>query len=612
MSDITDFSNFESEMNDFKSVVPRLKKEILALGGIIKDDFWPTEEELWEVKRGRPQNKLFEKYYGTSDILTCYEVMTGEKPESTLPEFAMESINRWRQARLRQQGENRMAETCHWGDNYDPVSKLVVCVMIAIEADNAAFNYSNEDARWIKHNYDYLKKIGFESQYHPAILKHVEKDYGRYAPLDISDEDIHILALSYVESQKSLVGVHCVPMDLAEVHDIALSRNNKSAESAPSFRNQKTKAVRDEVLADAEYVKANCDFHDQQLINEQRRIQSGGNILFDYVPLKLDEFGQMQITMNQIIEACVRIRQDRGDFTCYYEDMPKVLPELAGVIQISELPFAEADRALLIETEKAPNAILKKNKLTGEWLLNYKVSAPCVFTKVSDKYDNFDDIKDEIFTKHRSIKAAMGSFSRVGQSYLYPFMNEWKKKNMHYDNPYYSLVAQWSHPDDLKQMFTDMCVLIEPEYFKDSGVTTTISKDKVEKWSAFRSKYKLDTVMSSDDKTGFDMVNKWYLTWMFYCGFLSIPYDMTEQDKRLFKMFIVNDLICLMSGIDSLVEYSAIIESGQFNTSVRGTHSSNTESLFIRAKMSRNDDRYKTPDPVKRARDYHNRYREDD
>lgn len=581
MSTFKNASNLQKELQDYQHVLPRLREAILRNGGIIREDIFPTVEEMKQVIV-TPKHRLFEKYFGTSDIVKVFNIVAEPGREHELSEEAKEFISNWRSSRSRQLSDNPIQEVRTWGVDYDPVSKLLVIADIAITADNASFDYSTEDAKWLNHNKDYYSKIGFTSQYHPDLLIKAGKGYESTDHISITDDEIEKLSLAIVELQQLVKGMRIEPMRLEDVHEEALERNNKAAESAPGFRNQKHDSVREEVLRDAYFIKENCDYTDLQLINEQRRIQSGGNVLFkDYYPLKFSADGKIMFSLEAVAMAVERIKSERGVFTYYSPDAVETLPVISHLVTCEPLPESEHERVALVE-QGAPERILFRDKKSGNWLLKYIVTAPNVFTLVKDISPEFEELQNEIYTKHRSIKAAMSSHSRVGQSYLYPFMNTMKANHLKLGDPYFSMVAQWSHPDDIKMFITDILVASVPELFEGHGVSVSYSDAKLKKFNDTVNKHLFNRLVSSDDKAGFDTRTKYYTTWAFYTCFFALPFTSTPENDRLLKMFAMNDLFSFVCTVEGLTLYSGIIGSGQFTTSIGGTYRSNVQSLTNR------------------------------
>lgn len=577
--------DFEVMMADMKANIPRIIEQAKRAGLKLNLEIWPTEEEFRAVLAS-PKHRLFEKYYGTADYMHVYNVLEGIIDDPAVKEKGATFLTNWAGSRGRQKNANPMQEVIGWGTNYDPVSKLILLAAIAAKADSEAFCYSNEDRNWLEHNCGYYKKIGYTSQYFPDVLRKAEADYGRTESITLSDNDVEFLVNAAKVIQMSIGDMRCEPYAIEDVMDRALDRNNKSAESAPGFRNLKHDSVKADVLEDAIFIRDNCDYTDLQLMNEQKRIQSGGNVLFDkYYPIKLDDNGRIVFNVPEVIAAVHQIAAERGYFTAYYEEEPVVLPDLISAVVIKALPSSESERKKMVDAG-APEFLLRRDKLTKEWTFNYELKLPQVFTTVGDKYPDLVDIAGEVFTKHRSIKAAMGSYSKVGQSYLYSFLDKYKEKLMHFDNPFYSLVAQWSHPDDLKTMITASAVAAFPEIYEGLDVSVPYSQEDLEKFISYRDKGGFEPKMSSDDKTGFDMVQKIYTTFLFYCAYFSIPFEMNEQNIRLFKMFIINDCMSVVSCIDDITMYFEIIGSGQWNTSIKGTYASNTASIVMRQKFA--------------------------
>jgi hypothetical protein len=580
MKGIKDTTNGLKRFRQNQSLFLILKGKIEAAGGKCNMQIWPTIEELEETLRLH-KHRLFSKYYGVDDIVHVYNIVEGEIPNDLDPEISKVPLQNWTNARGRQTHANELYEMVSWGDNFDPVSRLIIVALAAARADNAAFNLHNEDKRWLEHNAKYYSKIGMTSQYFPQLLRIAEKGYEKDVDVQWSDKTIEAAVNATLILQQSLGDMHLVPMDLDKVHEEALSKNNKSAESAPAFRNQKHEDVREEVLADAEFIRDNCDYTDLELINEQRRIQSGGNVLFDtYYPIKLDSEGKIIFDLDQIKLAVMKCASERGYQTILYEKEPKVLEDMSALITVDTLPFSEEERAHLAN-EYDDDSYLKKD-YTGEWRYNYYVTFPNVFTLVSDKYPELDELSNKIFAKTRSIKAAMSAHSRVGQSYLYPFIEEWKKRCLVKDSPYFSFVAQWSHPDDLKAMVTTWAKVALPEDAAKELTETIYNEEKVKSTKDIIKEVNGFLITTSDDKSGFDMFNPILFCFLFYTTFLSIPFDMNDNNIRILKYLAVNDILCLMSGVDDLILYTDLIGSGQFSTSLRGTHSSDLASLIFR------------------------------
>lgn len=579
---IIDNTNLDIELEDYLHVMPRLKEAILKLGGKLNEQVFPSIDEMREVIKA-PKHRLFEKYYGTSDIVEVYNIMMTAGAEKQIDEQYHEFIRNWRASKQRQMSVNKMQEVRKWGTELDPLSKLVAIVDMATTVDNACFDYTKEDKIWLEHNKDYYSKMGFSSQYYPSLLVRSAAEYGKTGRLNITDNEINKIAVAVIEMQKTLEGISIVPMRLEDVHEEALDRNNKAAESAPGFRNQKHTEVREEVLEDAYFIKENCDYTDLQLINEQKRIQSGGNVLFkDYYPMEFNTDGTLIFEFDAVVQAINQIKIDRGTFQYFSDEIVQPLPQLASVINTEPLPFSPTERERLLDAGY-PEFIMRKDKLTKEWMYNYVTDIPNAFTLVKDIYPDEEEFANEIYTKHRSIKAAMSSHSRVGQSYLYPFMKALKDKHLVYGSPYFSLVAQWSHPDDIKTFVTDMLVASVPSLFEGLNIDTTYSKEALDKYTKAIDEMGATQYVSSDDKKGFDTRNKFYKSWLFYTAYFSLAFEMNEENVRLIKMFAMNELFSLVSQVDGLYMLSAIIASGQFTTSIGGTYHSNIQSLTNRA-----------------------------
>lgn len=572
------FDNFRQ--NEKHQIFKKLKTKIIELGGVVNDEIWPTSQEIDEAASSH-SHKLFEKYYGTADFMEVYNTVEDDNKDFHLSEDDKVFVQNWKSARKRQMSMNEMAELPEWGDDYDPVSRLIICADVATRVDNACFNYHNEDRVWLLHNAKYYSKIGFTSQYYPQVMRQAEKGYEKTKTIIWSDKTIEYVARAAVELQKSLADIKIKRMNLEDVNEEALSKNNKAAESAPGFRNQKHPEVRAEVLEDAHFIYDNCDYRDVQLINEQRRIQSGGNVLFDtYYPLELDTAGHIVFDKEAVKVAIYQIASERGYSTILAEHEPKVLAGLESLVTYEKIPSNEDNRKALVE-ERNDDNYLKKN-YDGSWRYNYWLTFPNVFVQVKDKYPELGDVGDKIYTKHRSVKASMGAHNKNGQAFVYPLMEAWKAKHLVIGDPYYSLVVQWSHPDDLKAYFTEMMMVNLPEKYGKFLDELYIPRDKISDFKKILDDNGLYTINSADDKSGFDMYNHPCLLYLFYCAFFSIPFVLSDDDKRILKYLIVNDVVCFVSGVDCIYLYTDLISSGMFDTSLRGTYSSNIMSLVAR------------------------------
>lgn len=435
---------------------------------------------------------------------------------------------------------------------------------------------------WLEHNLGYLKKIGFSSQYYPQVLIEAGKAYARTGDVIITDQQIDAIAMAAKIQQDAIIKLRCEQWDVSRTHAEALEKNNKAAESSPGFRNQKNPDVKEEVLKDTQFLIDYCDESDIQLYNEQHRIQSGGNVLLDYCKVSLDKFGRVTYSFEQFVAAVKQIKSERGTFNCYYEDEPQILPELVGVINYDSLPSSGEERQRMVDAGEAPEYILKRFKDINDWQYKYVLTCPNVFTTVHDKFPDLVDLADRVYTKHRSVKASPASFSRLGQTFLYPFMEAEKSTLMKGFKPYYSMAAQWTHPDNLKQLFTDAIVASVPDLFKDLKMSTTYSPQQLAEFRSWISDKHMTTYTTSDDKSGFDTLTKIYMLWLYFTTFFSIPFEMNEKNVRLIRLLCAGVEFPVVSCVDGIHIYSEIIPSGAFCTSHLGTYCSNLQSLNMR------------------------------
>lgn len=579
---IKDLSNHAQTLEDWNYNIPWIRAKCKELGVKLNEQIFVNPEEAHSIALSC-KSKLAEKYYGTNDVEKIFDIVNSDSPIGNVNEDHREFYLNWRRARTNQLSENSVALTCKWGVNYDPVSKLIILIRIAIDADNEVFDCTTESKVWLHHNMEYIPKIGFTSQYYPPVLAEANKAYGRTGSVKLTDEQIEALVMAAKIQQDAIIDLSCKRMDLAKTHADATEKNNKAAESFPGFRNQKHEDVKQQVLEDAQWVEDNCDENDTQFYNEQHRIQSGGNVVLLYSNVKMDEnTGKVEYTFEGLVAAVNQIANERGYFICYYEDEPIILPELAGVIHYRSLPASLSERKIMVDTGEAPEIILRRFSDINDWQYQYALECPNVFTLVGDKFPDLVDFTDKIYTKHRSVKASSATSSRLGQTFLYPFMAAAKDKLMKGFSPKYSMVAQWTHPDNLKQLFTDALVSSVPSIYKDLKMSTTYNEKQLEEFRKWIDEHHLTTWTSSDDKTGFDTLTKMYMTWLYFCAFLSIPFEMSDENIKLFRMLSVGISYPVVFAINGIEIYSEIIASGAWCTSHLGTYCSNLQTIAMR------------------------------
>lgn len=578
--DHTDVARLQS---DYDRYIPVLKKKIIEKGGIVKDSFFPSDFQLLHDSTVKGANPFCKEYFGVETIHEAWQ----NAMEGTYKHFSEEQIayyDNFKSFLSRCEGSYDVGLMNRLGVQLDPVSALFVAIDISIRVDVEAFDFNTVTKEWLEHVLGYLSKIGFSSYYYYPILMEMRKGYERLEELDLSDSDLDIIAEVAVFMQSLVKDLKISKVDLDVAQTIALDHNNKSAETFPGYGNLKNDDVKERTLKRSRFMEENMDLDYVMPFSQLHRIQSGGNVIFDYVDIKIDnETGKVIYNKEMLINALNQIAGDRGYSSTYVEKEPVVVPELTNLVSYSQLPDSYKLREDLVDRGEESAVILHKYKGTDDWMYSYKVTFPNAFTLVGDKYGvEYPELADKIFTKHRSVKASGPDFSRLGQMYLYPFMDELRLKLE--GTPYESFVAQWMHPDYLGQMFTNMLRIAQPTLL-DGKVDDTLNSDSVNDFSEFCLDNDMEVSESSDDKSGFDNFQWLIELWLFWTTFFSLPFDLSEEDELMFASFIKQMLFSLVISPEGLHIYQEIIASGGWFTSIWGTYNSNTGGLEVQAKL---------------------------
>lgn len=580
---IYDHTDVARLQGDFNKYIPKLKKLIESKGGIVKDDFFPTDFESMKQSTIESRNPFCKEYFGVDTIYEAWENVKDDN-YSHFDEDVISYYNNFKNYLSRCEASYDVGLLNRFGTQLDPVSALFIALDISIEADMKAYDYRSVTKEWIDHNIGYLSKIGFSSYYYYPLLEETRKGYERNETIELTDEELDIMAEAAVFLQQMVKDMKLKPFDLDSVQNQALGNNNKAAETFPGYGNLKNDEVKARTLARSKFLEENMNDDFVLPFSQLHRIQSGGNVIFDYMTLDIDsESGKLIYNKEMLINAIYQIKNTRGYSTTYVEKEPSTIPELQSIIDWDKLPDSYKLREDLVNSGEEAGIILHKYKGSDDWMYNYKVNFPNVFVLVNDKYGaEYPELGDKIYTKHRSVKASGPDMSRLGQMYLYPIMDELRLRLE--GTPFESFVAQWMHPDYLAQLFTNLAVLGQPDTLVNV-VDSTINTDAVDKFKDFLLSNGIENYISSDDKSGFDNYQSIINYWLVFCTFLSIPFDMDEKDKRLFRGFIKQSLFSLVIAPEGLHVYQEIIASGGWFTSFFGTYFSNKAGLTVQGVM---------------------------
>jgi hypothetical protein len=580
-----------AKLKVFDNYISKLSQYIVEEGGTVVPGVYPTIAEAYDAAKSG-KNILLERYYnGIHDIDTLFNLINNDQnvdyKQYAAPDHpeAEQFLRNMKAAYSRMLARNDMALTVKWGINYDPVSKLIVLLDILFTADNESWDSHNETLLWLEHNLGYAKKISFYSQYYPDVLVEALKGYERTEILQYTDDELKVIAHAVVRYQKLLTPLKgkLKRMSIDNTSMEAHEKNNKAAESFIGYGNQKREEVAQRVIDDAKYLNDNVDLSNSCCIyTNQHRIQPDGNKLVDAANIHInEESGKVVYDRNMLFAAVERLTAERGYIEYYSIDDVVSLPEIRNLVTIEPLPLSFAEREKIVESHPGSDYILNVDKETGEFLYKWKVKIPYVFNSVADKYPNVTSEKDSVGVKTRGVFAAMSSASRLGQTFLYPFMDAVRLQVLP-DDHNYSFMAQWSHPDHLRQMFTDMAFCANPDIYKDVNLTTRVNQEQVRKLHDELTKQGYYFMQSSDDKSGFDNMNSPIFQFAFSSCILAYCFDLSEDDKRVLKWLMGGAMFPVVITPSGVFLYSLIIASGMWCTSLLGTMSSNFMSLVIR------------------------------
>lgn len=579
-----------AKLEVFDSYISKLSQYIKEEGGTVVEGIYPTIVEAYNsAKSGK--NILMERYYnGLHNIDDVFELIQNDNitdfssyAHPDHPE-ASEFLANMRAAFKRMLARNDMALTVKWGTNYDPVSKLIILLDIGFSADNEVWNSHNETLLWLEHNLGYARKISFYSQYYPDVLVEALKGYERTEDLVYTDDELRVIAHAIVQYQKILEPlkgkIH--RMDIEKTSMEAHEKNNKAAESFIGYGNQKHADVAQRVIDDAKYLDTNVSLENSCCIyTNQHRIQPDGNKLVDAAGIKIsEESGKVVYDRNMLISATERLAAERGYITYYSIDEVTSLSDIAALVKIEALSDIQAEREAIVAAHPGCEYILNRES-DGSFMYKYAITIPNVFNNVEDKYPNVKSESKSVGVKTRGVFAAMSAASRLGQTFLYPFMDEVRKLVLPQDD-LYSFMAQWSHPDHLRQMFTDMAFCANPDIYKDYALTTRCDQKKVKELHDALVESGYTFIQSSDDKTGFDNMNSPVLQFGFFSCILAYVFDLSEDDIRVLRWLIGGAMFPVVITPKGVYLFSLIIASGMWCTSLLGTMSSNFMSLVIR------------------------------
>lgn len=681
--------------------VMRFKSALIKQGVPFVDNLMPPVEAMHAAAMSGT-NKLYKVYFSDrikniDDLYSIYDkkaTISDDMVNSEHPE-AIDFIRNFVAKLSNMNAENAISITKPWGEEYDPVSKMVILMRIGMEADNAAFNSQNETLDWLKHNLGYYSKIGYMSQYNPEILEVALKSYERTEACNFSDVELDAIVHGFKQISDLMKPYHGTlkRLSIDKTSEEATSKNNMAAEGDPGYGNQKHPEVLERVIKNAKYMNEHADETDATIYIIQHRIQPDGNVLLQYAGIELDEAtGLINFNDNMLIDGVRKCAAERGHIITYLPNECKVLPEISNLVSCKRITNAErgamvpddelnisSDRlftnkavrnlfatfsldaivnvlnklmptvmsnrtaiyntgVLLSFINRASRSIYKKcwaallssfrkyglskifsstspfnyskdihidavirdiidginrdeanplefinKKRNGEYIYNYVVTLPNVFKYMEDRYPNAPvESQKKIAVKTRGVFAAASYESRLQQTFLYPWIDLYKKILVKddYNN---SLAVQWWHPDAINQMFTDMAFITHPHMYDNyPKLTTRIDKAKAIKQYDDLINLGFSFIDSSDDKTGFDNIIQLIYPFGFVSVVLAPCFNLTEDDKRILRHMMTGIVfpVCVTpSGPEVL---SMIVPSGMGFTSAEGTTASNVASYVVR------------------------------
>jgi len=603
---IKDHTHVEKVIQQFNKYSPKLKSLILSKGGTVNEEAWVNIGEAYE-RVLRLKNRFTEEYYAATDLKDIYSKLDEDSFKRFSPEV-QSNYNSLKSYMNRVSASYDFNIMNRLSVQLDPVSALFLIIDVSLRRDAEVYDSTTCTQEWLDHNFNYLAKVGFSSGYFYPLLKKTVDGYGRFEDIILDDDQLEDMATAAVVQQSTLLGVTLEEWPLSDVQVKALENNNASAESFPGYGNLRNDEVKERVIGRSQVIKDEGTIDDVFPFSQLHRIQSGGNVIFNYLTLtKNEETGNYEYSKDQLVSVISQIASERGYSVTYVEKEPQVLPELITLIGYTQLPESYAIREQLVNAGDYPPIIMNTFKNTDVWMFNYEVEFPNVFTLIGDKYESeFEELSSKIYTKHRSVKASGPDFSRIVQSYLYPLMKHLSSLR---DSKFSSFVSQWEHPDYIKRMLTNMMVMINPELYEnvvdyDLDIQAAIDfKEKI------MSQYSI--LLSADDKTGFDQFFQIINLWLFFTTYFSIPFAKNEQNNRLMKMMCQQFMFPVLLTPDGIEIFDTIIPSGGGLTSAIGTYGSNHAGLTVQGSLLRivekaNDeeesntdevDEYNSPEP---------------
>lgn len=579
---IFDHTHVDRILQQFNKYAPKLRQLIIAKGGRINEKVFPDIQESYN-RVTLMKNMFNQEYFGVDTIVDVYNVLEGDS-FAHFPKEIQGFYHSLKNYMNRVKSSYDFNIMNRLGKQLDPISALFIIINTSIIRDTEVYDNTTSSQEWLDHNFSYLSKIGFSSNYFYPLLKKTRDGYERFEDLELSDENLEDMATAAVVLQSMIKDAKLTPWDLDDVQVTALENNNASAESFPGYANLRNDEVKERVIQRSKRIKEEGTLDDIFPFSQLHRIQSGGNVIFDYLKLVKDETtGNYQYSKDQLISAINQIANERGYSTTYVEKQPDILPELITLVDYIQLPESYAMREQLVNAGEHPAIIMNTFKNTDVWMFNYQVDFPNVFTLIGDKYgEEFPEYSDKIYTKHRSVKASGPDFSRIVQAYLYPLMDYLGELKM---TKYSSFVSQWEHPDYLKRMLTNIMAMINPDAY-DGVVDHDID---IEKARTFKDKISshFNLVLSADDKTGFDQFNFIIFLWLYFTTYFSIPFEDNDVNTRLMKMMCQQIMFPVLLTPDGVHIYDTIIPSGAGVTSSYGTYSSNLAGMTVQGGLLR-------------------------
>lgn len=579
---IFDHTHVSKLIQQFDSNIPRIRAKVLEMGGTVNDAVWIDIQQAYE-RVLLMKNPFIKEYYASSNIMEIYTILESDSFDR-FDDVVKGNYNKLKSYMGRVSASYDFNVMNRLGSQMDPVSALVKLIDVSIRLDSTYYDNTTCAQEWLDHNYDYLSKIGFSSNYYYDLLKVTREGYDRFVEINLSEEEVNDTATALILLQQTVLNAKLSPLDLDQVQVKALENNNASAESFVGYGNLRDDATKEAVIKRSKYIKDFGTLDDIFPFSQLHRIQSGGNIIFDYLTLDIDPLtGNHIYSYDQLISAVSQIVAERGHSTIYLEKEPYTLPELQGDVISEQLPESFTMREMLVNAGQEPALIMDTFSKTSVWMYNYKVSFPNVFTLIGDKYgEQFPELSDKIYTKHRSVKAAGPDITRVVQSYIYPIMEH---LNTLKTTVYGSLVSQWAHPDYLKRMLSNILVTINT-----ADLYEVIDNDlNIDEAIKFNEEHAAgyDIVSSADDKKGFDNFQSIINLWGFFTTYLSIPFEVNDENTRLFKIILQQVMFPVLLTPEGIHIYDTIIPSGAGVTSIWGTHNSNKAGLVVQGSLLR-------------------------